>query len=253
MADPQTISRLESVIAQIWREILNLDEVGLEDDFFRLGGDSLRAIEMLSAVDDVLMTPVDFPDFIDAPTIAGLAASIGDSRRRPQSAPVPAGIVERSGPAPCTFAQERLWFLDQLSGSTGAYNMPLGTRIRGSLDVDALERALREVVRRHNALRTTFAAEEGNPFQVVSDEPRFDFERRDLTADADPEAAAQQAVDELVSTPFDLERGPLVRALLVRLAENDHVLELVFDHSICDGWSHMVIFDELAKLYNGFR
>ena len=128
--------------------------------------------------------------------------------------------------------------------------MPLGTRIRGRLDVDALERSIREVVRRHNALRTTFAAEAGKPFLVVSDEPRFDFEQRDLTAETDPEAAVQQAVDSFVSTPFDLERGPLVRALLVRVAESDHVLELVFDHTVCDGWSHVVIFGELGTLYD---
>jgi NRPS condensation-like uncharacterized protein len=109
------------------------------------------------------------------------------------------------------------------------------------------------VVRRHNALRTTFAAEAAKPFQVVSYEPRFEFVQRDVSAEPDPEAAAQQAVDELVSTPFDLARGPLVRALLLRLAETDHVLELVFDHIICDGWSEVVIFDELAKLYDGFR
>ena len=253
MRDPQTSSRLRSVLTQIWREILNLDEVGPEDDFFRLGGDSLRAIEMLAAVDDVLLTPIEFPEFIEAPTISGLAASIEHSRGHPRAAAVPADATELSGPPPCTFAQERLWFLDQLSGPTAAYNMPLGTRIRGRLDVDALERSIREVVRRHSALRTTFAAEAGEPFLVVSDEPRFDFEQRDLTAETDPEAAVQQAVDAFVSTPFDLERGPLVRALLVRVAESDHVLELVFDHTVCDGWSHVVIFGELGTLYDGYR
>ena len=125
MRDPQTSSRLRSVLTQIWREILNLDEVGPDDDFFRLGGDSLRAIEMLAAVDDVLLTPIEFPEFIDAPTISGLAASIEHSRGQPSAAVVPAAAVELSGLPPCTFAQERLWFLDQLSGPTGAYNMPL--------------------------------------------------------------------------------------------------------------------------------
>src|SRR5579862_1099648 len=253
MRDPQTSSRLRSVLTQIWCEILKLDEVRPEDDFFRLGGDSLRAIEMLAAVDDVLLTPIEFPEFIDAPTISGLAASIEQSRAHPRAAAAAAAAAERSGLPPCTFAQERLWFLDQLSGPTGAYNMPLGTRIRGRLDVDALERSIREVVRRHSALRTTFAAEAGKPYLVVSDEPRFDFEQLDLSAESDPEAAVQQAVDSFVSTPFDLERGPLVRALLVRVTESDHVLELVFDHTVCDGWSHVVIFDELGTLYDGYR
>ncbi len=252
MGDVRTASRLELAIAQIWRDILKLDEVGIEDDFFHLGGDSLQAIEMLAAVDEVLLTPVEFPAFLDAPTVSGLARAIQDSRGGPP-APAPANVREWSGPPPCTFAQERLWFLDQLTGPTGAYNMPLGTRIRGALDVDALESAVREVVRRHNALRTTFADEAGKPFMVVSDEPRLELERLDLSAEVDPEAAAQEAVDALASTPFDLERGPLVRALLVRLADSDHVLELVFDHIVCDGWSHVVIFDELARLYDSLR
>ena len=177
-----------------------------------------------------------------------LSSAHGSGRRRRSLL-----AADDSSPAPSSFAQERLWFLDQLTGPTGAYNMPLGARIRGALDVDALERALTEVVRRHNALRTTFTDDGGTPRPVVSDEPRFDFEQRDLSGEPDPEAAARLAVDELVSTPFDLAAGPLMRVLLMRLGESDHVLELVFDHIICDGWSHVVIFDELGRLYDAFR
>jgi len=238
-------SRLEAAIARVWCEVLQRDDVGLDDDFFTLGGDSLRAVEMLAAVDDLLLTAVDFPDFLDAPTVAGLAAAVERSRGR--GAPPAPSAEAPAGPPPATFAQERLWFLDQLTGPTGAYNMPLGARIRGPLDADALERALREVVARHNALRTTFCSRDGRPFQVVEDEPRLVLERREVA----DEREAQAALDAFVSTPFDLERGPLLRALLLRLGEDDHVLELVFDHTICDGWSHVVIFDELARLYAG--
>src|SRR5581483_4920141 len=253
VSDVRTASRLEAAIARLWREILQVDEVGLDDDFFTLGGDSLRAVEMLAAVDDLLLTPVDFPDFLDAPTVAGLAAAVERARGRGEPPAAAAPAEPPSGPAPATFAQERLWFLDQLSGPTGAYNMPLGTRIRGPLDREALERALREVVRRHNALRTTFGTSDGAPVIVVSEEPVLDLEQRDLRGEGDPVAAAQQAVDQFVSIPFDLERGPLHRALLLELDDDDYVLELVFDHTICDGWSHVVIFDELAKLYEAFR
>ena len=246
----RAISRVEAAVAQIWRDILGLDEVGPDDDFFSLGGDSLRAVEMLAAVDEVLQTPVDFPDFVDAPTVSGLAAAVERSRGRPP-APVPEERLDSSGPAPCSFAQERLWFLEQLTGPTGAYNMPLGARIRGPLDVPALERALREVVLRHNALRTTFAAEAGTPYLVVSDEPRLDFEQRDLSSEPDPESAAHRAVDAAVSEAFDRASGPLLRVLLLRLAESDHVLELVFDHIICDGWSQIVVFDELEASTTG--
>ncbi len=244
-------SRLEAAVAQIWRDILRVDEVGPDDDFFSLGGDSLQAVQMLAAVDEVLLAPVDFPDFIDVPTVAGLAAAVERARQRPS--PPAVDTLDTTEPAPCSFAQERLWFLDQLTGPTGAYNMPLGTRIRGPLDVDALEQALREVVRRHNALRTTFVAEGGAPRPVVTDEPRFELEQQDLSGKPDPERAAHEIVDSIVSTPFDLAAGPLMRVALLRLGDDDHVLELVFDHIICDGWSHVVIFDELGRLYEAFR
>src|SRR5581483_8985630 len=199
VSDVRTASRLEAAIARLWREILQVDEVGLDDDFFTLGGDSLRAVEMLAAVDDLLLTPVDFPDFLDAPTVAGLAVAV--ERARAEALATAAPAEQPTGLAPATFAQERLWFLDQLNGPTGAYNMPLGTRIRGPLDREALESALREIVRRHNALRTTFGSSDGAPVLLVSEEPALEFEHRDLSGETDPVAAAQQAVDEFVSIP----------------------------------------------------
>jgi amino acid adenylation domain-containing protein len=244
-------SRLEAAIAQVWRDILGLAEVGADDDFFELGGDSLQAVQMLAAVDELFNASVDFPDFLDLPTVASLAAAVALTRREASPPARPSEPV--AGPVPCSSAQERLWFLDQLSGPTGAYNMPLGTRLRGAVDEGALEQALHEIVRRHGALRTTFSAEGGEPFQVIAPEARIDLERRDLTGEPDAESAARELVDAFVSQPFDLERGPLVRALLLRLGPGEQVLELVFDHSICDGWSHIVVFDELAKLYDAYR
>src|SRR5438093_501321 len=154
MADPRALSRVETAIAQVWRDLLTVPEFGPDDDFFQLGGDSLRAVEMLAAIDELLLTLVDFPDFLETPTVAGLAEAV---------------------------------------------------------------------------------------------------ERRDVAGEPDPEVAAERLVDDFVSRPFDLERGPLVRALLVRLGAADHVLELVFDHIVCDGWSHIVVFDELARLYDAYR
>jgi amino acid adenylation domain-containing protein/FkbM family methyltransferase len=248
----RTASRFAGPIAQIWCEVLKLEDVGADEDFFTLGGDSLRAVEMLTAVEDLLLTPVAFPDFIDAPTVSGLAAAVESAREAQRTRPERAPDRKHHLPTPCTFAQERLWFLDQLTGPTGAYNIPLGFRIRGGLDVDALEQALLEVVRRHNALRTTFAADRRGPFQVVVDQPRLELERLDVSAAVDPETAAREAVDAMVSAPFQLERGPLCRALVVRLGDDHHVLELVFDHIVCDGWSEVVILDELAALYDDF-
>ncbi len=255
MEEHRASSLLEAAVAQVWRDLLAVSDVNPDDDFFELGGDSLRAVEMLAMVDEILLTLVDFPDFLEEPTVAGLAAAVERSRLEPSdTAPEPLRVAPAAADRiPCTFAQERLWFLDQLTGPTGVYNMPLGTRFRGELDSQALARGIREIVRRHGALRTTFGSDADGPFQVVAPDPRIDFTERDLTSEADPEQAAQRLVDEFASLPFDLEVGPLVRALLLHLSESEHVLELVFDHIICDGWSQIVVHDELGELYDAYR
>ena len=158
-----------------------------------------------------------------------------------------------AGPARLSFAQERLWFLEQLSGSSAAYNMPIGARLRGSVDVDAVERALRQVVNRHEALRASFATEGGQVAAVIAPDAEVELELLDLRGERDPEVEAQRIVTELASRPFDLERGPLVRAALLRLADEEHVLELVFHHIICDGFSQAVIMRELGILYDAYR
>lgn len=242
-------SRLESTIAHIWGEILRVESVGAEDDFFRLGGESLLAIHMLAAVEDVLVAPVSFTDFVEAPTVAGLAAAVERARGRPAGAEPPIEHGPTDGPAPCAFGQERLWFIDEMTDAKGVYNLPLGIRIRGTVDADALDQSLQEIVRRHAALRTTFVAEDGRPLQIVSAQGRFPIEKQDLRDRPDPEAEAHRLADELVGQPFDLEHGPLVRALLLRLAEREYVLQLVFHHIVCDGWSHVVVLRELATLY----
>src|SRR5579872_5551996 len=127
--------------------------------------------------------------------------------------------------------------------------MPIGVRVSGPLEADALERALCEIVRRHSALRTRFTVRDGRPVQIVLAEEPVALERIDLRGHPDPLAETQRLVDALASAPLDLERGPLMRAALVALGDEDHVLELVFHHIICDGWSHVVILRELDKLY----
>ncbi len=243
---------LESAIATIWRDVLELERVGAQDDFFELGGDSLAAVHMLAAVDEVLLAPVSFADFLDAPTVAALAGVVEQARAMPAvgtPAPEPASA---DGEAPCTYAQERLWFVDQLAGGTGAYNEHRGQRLRGPIDVAALQRSLDEVVARHAALRTSFPARDGGPAAVEAGEPPLVLGTVDLRGRPDPEAEAQRLIDELASEPFELERPPLIRALLVRVADDEHIFELVLHHIICDGWSHIVVLRELAALYHAY-
>ncbi len=158
------------------------------------------------------------------------------------------------GPVPLSFAQRRLWFLDQLDPGSPLYNVPVAWRLRGALDADALERALGEVVRRHEVLRTVFAAEEGEPVQVVLPYAGLALTTLDLAAlpAGERETEAERRVAAEAARPFDLAAGPLLRAVLLRLAPGEHVLLLTMHHVASDGWSLGVLLDELAALYGAF-
>jgi len=247
---------LVSGIAGVWCELLGLDAVGPDADFFELGGSSLDAVRMLFALEEGLAIQVSFSDFLEAPTVRALAAVVAGGRsqtRAPACTPTAATAQRQPPRERLSFAQERLWFLEQLGGSTAAYNMPVGARLRGALDVQALELALREVVSRHEALRTTFAIEGKHVAPAVAPVADVELEQIDLRGQADPEAETQRLLTEFVSRPFDLERGPLVRAALVRLADDEHVLELAFHHIVCDGCSQSVIMRELGIVYGAAR
>jgi amino acid adenylation domain-containing protein len=243
-------SSLESMLSELWREVLGCDSVNPDDDFFGLGGDSLLAIRMLAAVDDRLEVPIGFPEFADTPTISFLLGAIQAERPSAQAAETLPRPATTSPVVPCTPAQERLWFLEEMAGARGVYNMPLGARLVGPLDVDALERSLMEIVRRHGALRTGFEDEGGTPIQVVHEHRHLELERHDLSGLDEPDSEAQRFADEFASRPFSLKTDILVRAALLRLRPDEHVLQLVFHHIVCDGWSHVVVFQELTALYD---
>ncbi|HEX6747843.1 MAG TPA: amino acid adenylation domain-containing protein [Longimicrobium sp.] len=171
-------------------------------------------------------------------------------------AAAPAAIPARGeGPAPLSFAQERLWFLDRMEPGNAFYNLPNAVRMRGALDEAALERALGEIVRRHEALRTTFAEADGSPVQVIAPFGGFALPVEDLSAlgEADREAAAARRVQEEAARPFDLSAGPLFRAALLRLGDEDHLLLVSMHHIVGDGWSLGVLLRELSALYAAYR
>jgi amino acid adenylation domain-containing protein len=240
-----------SAIAEIWGEVLALDSVAAESDFFELGGDSLAAVRMLAAVEERLAVQVSFTDFLDGPTVVALSAAVQRALSEPAAAPV----HEQPGESgdPLSFAQERLWFLEQMGGSSAAYNMPIGARLHEAVDVEALRRALSDVVSRHEALRTTFSGEEGGASAIVAEALDIELELIDLRGVADRELEAERIVTGLASSPFDLRSGPLMRAALIRLGEEESILELVFHHIICDGVSHAVLMGELGVLYEAHR
>ncbi len=247
-AAPRTAT--EAVLASIWADVLSVEAIGVDDDFFDLGGHSLLAVRVVSKVRDVLGVDLPLRALFDAPTVAALAREV---ERRDQSTTLPPlAPVDRDVELPLAFAQEPLWFLDQLAPGRGSYNMPSAYRLAGALDVDALERALTGIVARHEALRTTFPSTKGRPHQrVLPPSPvRLDVEDLSVLGTA-AEAEARRRAGEEAVRPFDLAGGPLFRARLLRLAPDQHVLLLTVHHIVADGWSTTVLRRELAALYGG--
>src|SRR5688500_5259585 len=181
-------------------------------------------------------------------------------RRAQQAGAAPAaapGAIPARGeqPAPLSFSQQRLWFLDRMEPGNAFYNLSSAMRLRGALDEAALERALGEIVRRHEALRTTFAEVDGSPVQVIAPFGGFALPVEDLSGlgEADREAAVGRRAGEEAQRAFDLSAGPLFRAALLRLGAEDHVLLLSMHHVVSDGWSMGVLFRELSALYAAYR
>jgi amino acid adenylation domain-containing protein len=257
-------SPAEEVIAGIWMEILNLQRLGIHDNFFELGGHSLLATQVISRITKTFQIALPVRALFDAPTVAELAALIQAAQlEAPEGLLPPLHATATPGAQPLSFAQERLWFLDQLAPGNPTYNLPAALRLRGQLDMGALGRSWLTIIERHASLRTTFSAIDGQPVQHLSGS-REDA-RRNVRGDAPlplidlsglpetlREAEAQRLVAATTLRPFDLRAGPLWRALLVRLAESEHVALLVVHHIVTDGWSMGLLMRELTTLYAAF-
>jgi amino acid adenylation domain-containing protein len=246
---------LEETLAGIWSELLGVESPGVHDDFFELGGHSLLATQLMSRVRETFQVELSVRRLFESPTLAGLASVVEAELRASQgvSAP-PIRRASREQPLPLSFAQQRLWFLDQLEPGSISYNSPLAVRLSGTLDTDALARTLDELTRRHEALRTHFAELDGQPVQVVEPVAACRLELVELSdaPSEDVEAAAQRLAAQEAARPFDLGRGPLLRATLLQLAETEHVLLVTMHHIISDGWSLGVLVKEVAALYEAF-
>jgi len=246
---------LEEVLAGIWAEVLKVERVGVTESFFELGGHSLLATRVVSRVREVLSVELPLRALFEGPTVAELAERVEEMRRAELPALPPVVPVERTGALPLSFAQERLWFIDRLEPGSAVYNMPVAWRLGGALDEAALERALGEVVRRHEALRTVFHEVDGSPVQVITPFEGFALPVEDLShlSEANREAAARRRAGEEARRAFDLSTGPLFRAGLLRLGEEDHVLLLSMHHIVSDGWSMGVLYREFSALYGAYR
>ena len=247
---------IEAALAAIWGDLLWIDRVGRHDNFFELGGHSLMAVQMVSRVRDRCDSELTVRQVFEAPTIAGMAAFLErqGQHARPRSRLPPIRCVEHDGPLPLSYAQERLWFLDQLEPGNAFYNIPFAFRCKGPLNVVALELTINEIARRHATLRTTFHQMDGRPHQQINEYTRILLARRTLShLEADErEAEALRLARVEALTPFCLDEGPLVRPSLVQLAEDDHVLLLTIHHIVADGWSMGVLMREFSQIYPAF-
>ncbi len=245
----------ERRVAALWAELLGVDRVGVGDGFFDLGGHSLVAVQVIARLRGLFGAEVPVRALFESPTVEGLVARLATARRlAPSGATAPSPRDSRDRVRPLSFAQQRLWFLDQLDPGHPFYNMPSTLRLRGPLDVAALRNGLDAIVRRHEVLRTAFPAVDGKPVAVVDPGPRSTLAVEDLThlppTERWPEALRKAKRE--AQQPFDLERGPLFRPRLLRLGAEDYLLLLTFHHIVTDGWSEGVFYRELEALYASF-
>jgi amino acid adenylation domain-containing protein len=253
--DERQASAIEELVAGIWEKLLGVEKVGVEENFFDAGGHSLLAIQVVSQIRQVFGVEISLRKVFEAPTVAGLAAAIEQKMRRGNLAATRLiSAVERQERLVLSSAQERLWFLDQLSPGSAAYNIPTAMRMRGRLNVAGLEQSLREIVRRHESLRTSFTIHEGRPAQVIRNEVELELPTVDLRemSPVESEAETRRLAREEAGRAFDLNRGPVLRARLLKLAGGEHALLLTIHHIASDGWSTAVLVRELAKLYESF-
>ncbi|RYZ37357.1 MAG: amino acid adenylation domain-containing protein, partial [Myxococcaceae bacterium] len=243
----------EVALAALWSEVLHVPAVGRHDNFFELGGHSLLATQVVSRIRSTLGVELPLGDLFRAPTVAELAERLAHAARSKTPALTRA---DRTSAPPLSFAQQRLWFIDQLEPGTTLYNMPLPLRLTGAVDEGALRKSLDALMARHEVLRTVFRVEAGQPVQHIHAEASVPFESVDLTGIADAterQAEAARRGSAEFRRPFNLEQGPVIRALLLKLGAEDHVLVLHVHHIVSDGWSLGVIVREMTTLYEAFR
>jgi amino acid adenylation domain-containing protein len=244
---------VEESLAAIWAEVLKLPRVGAEDNFFEIGGQSLLATQVMSRIRDAFAVELPVRSLFQHPDLAGLAQAVQAEmlRGRGLTAAPPMMRIARDRELPLSFAQERLWFIDQVHPGLAAYNVFGAVRMRGRLAIDLLERSFSELARRHEVLRTTFAAVDGRPVQQVGPPWKVPIPVVDLRAM--PAAArhpwAVRMVNEEAERAFDLARGPLIRGVLLQLEDDYHLLAVTAHHIVYDIWSREILIRELGALY----
>ena len=245
----------EEILGDIWAVLLHIPAPGIHDDFFRLGGNSLLAVQVISRVRQTLGVEMPLRAMFEEPTIAGFAQRL-EATRRIQTGTVAPPLLkaDRTNSAPASFAQQRLWFLDQLEPDNPIYNIPQMTHLRGNLNVSALQRAFTEIARRHEALRTTFVGTDGEPLQVISPAKEIRLPVTDLShlPEEERNSEIQRLAMEEAARPFNLATGPVFRTQLLRSGPEDHILLVCLHHIVGDRWSAGILAEEMEALYAAY-
>jgi amino acid adenylation domain-containing protein len=241
---------IEESLAGIWAELLNLERVGRHDNFFKLGGQSLVAVRLISRIWQELKAEVTFHDVFTYPKLVDLGRIIEKAEKKEL---LRITRADRSHGVPLSYAQQRLWFLHRLQGMQ-IYTFE-AMRVKGVLDYEALRRAVRKIVERHEILRTRFVEVEGEVLQVIEEGLEIEVGMEDVSGleEGKWEERVRETIRREREEPFDLEKGPLLRVKLLRIGEQEHVLLMTMDHIINDGWSGEVLVRELGELYGTER
>ncbi|MFW9264014.1 non-ribosomal peptide synthase/polyketide synthase [Nostoc sp. CALU 546] len=254
---------IEEILSLIWAQVLKVEQVGIHDNFFELGGHSLLATQLVSRVRTNLKVELPLRSLFAAPTIAQLSQNIQQLQQQDLEIIAPP-ILKRAENAeiPLSYAQQRLWFLDKLSSNSASYNIPVGLRLVGTINVVALEQSFREIIHRHEALRTNFVVVDGKPLQIIQTQTNWTVAVVDLqhlpvlvlseAEVTEQKTAAQKLLQQQVIEPFDLESEALIRATLIVLSHTEQWLVVCMHHVVSDGWSIGVFVQELTTLYNAY-
>ena len=242
---------IEARIAKIWEDVLEVDQVGVNDDFFELGGHSLLAVRLVSFIRKSFEVEMPISDIFDFPTVALLAGRLSNNTDNAVLSSIEV-ITPRPVRIPLSFSQERLWFIDRMEG-TVQYHVPAVLRLQGSLNIEALSNTLQTIVNRHEVLRTVILEEEGDAFQHVNDADNFKLSVIDGSFYTDAGSDfLQKEIHKLINKPFDLSKDSMLRATLITLNKEEYILVFVLHHIASDNWSNSVLVKEVTELYGAF-
>ncbi|MEA5623266.1 non-ribosomal peptide synthetase, partial [Nostoc sp. UHCC 0251] len=246
---------IEEILAQTWSQVLQLPQVGIHDNFFELGGHSLLATQLVSRIRNIFKVELPLRELFAAATLAELAREIEQLQQQDLELSAPP-ILPRAENVQLalSYAQQRLWFLDQFEPNSPFYNMSIALRLAGTVEVAALEQSFQEIIHRHEALRTNFITVDGQATQIIQTETNWTVSVVDLKhlSTTEQKIASQQLVQQQAIQPFELATQALVRATLVVLSETEHILLMCIHHIVSDGWSIGLFLQELAALYNAY-